>query len=93
MNGAELKAVGGTRLTRVLGVVDVRILGPIEVVDSDGRRRLPVAGMRPKGPPRLLRPCVLPHGCISSDRILDEVWQRRSAGLDGHNAPGHGFAP
>ena len=59
------------RLTRILDVMDVRILGPIEVVDSDGVD-VPVAGMRPKA---LLAYLTLrvPHGS-SRDRILDEVW-------------------
>ena len=58
-------------LSRVLDVVDVRILGSVEVVDRHGAV-VPVAGLRPKA---LLVYLVLrtPHGA-TSDRILNDVW-------------------
>lgn len=71
MHGTVSTAARYSALSRVPGVVDVRILGPLEVIDDDGTP-IPVPGLRPKA---LLAYLVLrtPHGS-SSDRILEDVW-------------------
>ena len=73
MNSATQRvapSVGAT-LGRVVGVVDVRLLGPLQVVDGSGVV-IDVPGNRPRALLALL--ALQAPDAVSSDRIIDTLW-------------------
>src|SRR4051794_7321538 len=61
------------------GAVDIRILGPLEVLDDDGQR-IEVAGRRQRAVLAML--ALRPGAVVSSDALVEAVWGPAAAGLD-----------
>ncbi len=64
---------GASSQRRTLHDVEVRVLGPLQVVDDHGR----AIGLRPKERTLLARLAAARPGLVSDDVLIDALWQQR----------------